>query len=74
MTADVLSVDLASAVVVGRAHVLLLFLDGERAFGGEGVAARMQAEALAETEKAFELALASPNPEEKDLYTHVYSD
>ena len=40
MTADVLSVDLASAVVVGRAHVLLLFLDGERAFGGEGVAAR----------------------------------
>ncbi|MBK8015765.1 MAG: thiamine pyrophosphate-dependent dehydrogenase E1 component subunit alpha [Betaproteobacteria bacterium] len=41
---------------------------------GEGVAARMQAEALAETEKAFEFALASPNPEEKDLYTHVYSD
>lgn len=35
---------------------------------------RMAAAALTETERAFEMALASPNPEEKDLYTHVYSD
>lgn len=35
---------------------------------------QMETEALTETERAFEFALASPNPEEKDLYTHVYSD
>lgn len=34
----------------------------------------MMRAALAETERAFEFALASPNPEEKDLYSHVYSD
>ncbi|MFO1321978.1 MAG: thiamine pyrophosphate-dependent dehydrogenase E1 component subunit alpha [Burkholderiales bacterium] len=35
---------------------------------------RMAAAALAEVEAAFDFALSSPQPEEKDLYTHVYSD
>lgn len=35
---------------------------------------RMQAEILEEVTDAFEYALASPNPQEKDLYTHVYAD
>ncbi|MBI3371303.1 MAG: thiamine pyrophosphate-dependent dehydrogenase E1 component subunit alpha [Betaproteobacteria bacterium] len=30
--------------------------------------------AMKEVADAFEFALASPNPEQKDLYTHVYSD
>ena len=34
----------------------------------------MQAEIIQEVIAAFDYALASPNPEEKDLYTHVYSD
>jgi len=36
--------------------------------------ARWQSEALAETERAFEVALASPEPVERDLHTHVYAD
>ena len=35
---------------------------------------QMQAEIMQEVLEAFDYALASPNPEEKDLYTHVYSD
>jgi pyruvate dehydrogenase E1 component alpha subunit len=35
---------------------------------------RMHAEIMQEVIEAFDYALASPNPEEKDLYTHVYSD
>lgn len=35
---------------------------------------RMRAEIMQEVIEAFDYALASPNPEEKDLYTHVYSD
>ena len=34
----------------------------------------MERESLAEVNAAFEYALASPNPEERDLYTHVYSN
>jgi pyruvate dehydrogenase E1 component alpha subunit len=35
---------------------------------------RMRAEIMDEVLEAFDYALASPNPEEKDLYTHVYSN
>ena len=35
---------------------------------------QMQAEIMQEVLEAFDYALASPNPEEMDLYTHVYSD
>lgn len=35
---------------------------------------RMCAEITHEVLEAFDYALASPNPEEKDLYTHVYSN
>ncbi len=35
---------------------------------------RMHAEIIQEVLEAFEYALASPNPEAKDLYTHVYSN
>jgi pyruvate dehydrogenase E1 component alpha subunit len=35
---------------------------------------RMRAEIMHEVLEAFNYALASPNPEEKDLYTHVYSN
>ena len=35
---------------------------------------RMHAEIMQEVFEAFDYALASPNPEEKDLYTHVYSN
>jgi pyruvate dehydrogenase E1 component alpha subunit len=35
---------------------------------------RMRAEIMHEVLEAFDYALASPNPEEKDLYTHVYSN
>lgn len=35
---------------------------------------RMYAEIMQEVLEAFDYALASPNPEEKDLYTHVYSN
>ena len=35
---------------------------------------QMHAEIMQEVLEAFDYALASPNPEEKDLYTHVYSD
>ena len=34
----------------------------------------LQAEIMQEVVGAFDYALASPNPEEKDLYTHVYSN
>ena len=34
----------------------------------------MHAEIMREVLEAFDYALASPYPEEKDLYTHVYSD
>lgn len=34
----------------------------------------MAGEILAETMEAFDFALASPNPSEADLYTHVYAD
>ena len=34
----------------------------------------MEHEIAAEIADAFELALASPNPEEEDLYRHVYAD
>lgn len=34
----------------------------------------MAGEAKAETMEAFDFALASPNPTEADLYTHVYAD
>ena len=34
----------------------------------------MRAEIMQEVLEAFDYALASPNPEEKDLYTHVYSN
>ena len=34
----------------------------------------MAGEAMAETMEAFDFALASPNPSEADLYTHVYAD
>jgi pyruvate dehydrogenase E1 component alpha subunit len=34
---------------------------------------RMHEEIMQEVIEAFDYALASPNPEEKDLYTHVYS-
>ncbi len=34
----------------------------------------MEADIRDEIEQAFEFALASPNPQEKDLYTHVYAD
>ena len=34
----------------------------------------MRGEIIKEIAEAFEFALASPNPEEKDLYTHVYAD
>jgi pyruvate dehydrogenase E1 component alpha subunit len=35
---------------------------------------RMESEIAAEIADAFELALASPNPTENDLYRHVYAD
>jgi pyruvate dehydrogenase E1 component alpha subunit len=35
---------------------------------------RMCAEIMHEVLEAFDYALSSPNPEEKDLYTHVYSN
>lgn len=35
---------------------------------------RMHAEIVHEILEAFDYALSSPNPEEKDLYTHVYSN
>lgn len=35
---------------------------------------RMHEEIMREVIEAFDYALASPNPEEKDLYTHVYSN
>ena len=35
---------------------------------------RMRVEIMREVLEAFDYALVSPNPEEKDLYTHVYSD
>lgn len=34
----------------------------------------MAGEIMAETMEAFDFALASPNPTEADLYTHVYAD
>jgi TPP-dependent pyruvate/acetoin dehydrogenase alpha subunit len=34
----------------------------------------MAGEIMAETMEAFDFALASPNPTEQDLYTHVYAD
>jgi len=34
----------------------------------------MAGEIMAETMEAFDFALASPNPSEADLYTHVYAD
>jgi len=34
----------------------------------------MAGEVMAETMEAFDFALASPNPTEADLYTHVYAD
>ena len=36
--------------------------------------AQLHAEITQEILEAFDYALASPNPEEKDLYTHVYSN
>ncbi len=36
--------------------------------------ATMAGEIMAETMEAFDYALASPNPTEQDLYTHVYAD
>lgn len=35
---------------------------------------RIHAEIIREVLEAFDFALTSPNPEEKDLYTHVYSN
>ena len=35
---------------------------------------QMHTEIMQEVLEAFDYALASPNPEERDLYTHVYSD
>ncbi|MHB8621951.1 MAG: thiamine pyrophosphate-dependent dehydrogenase E1 component subunit alpha [Sulfuricaulis sp.] len=35
---------------------------------------RMRAEITSEVHEAFDFALASANPEEQDLYTHVYSN
>jgi acetoin:2,6-dichlorophenolindophenol oxidoreductase subunit alpha len=35
---------------------------------------RMEHEIAAEIAAAFELALASPNPTEEDLYRHVYAE
>lgn len=35
---------------------------------------KMESEIAAEIADAFELALASPNPKEEDLYRHVYAD
>jgi TPP-dependent pyruvate/acetoin dehydrogenase alpha subunit len=32
-----------------------------------------ESEIKEEIQEAFEFAIASPDPEEKDLYTHVYS-
>lgn len=49
------------------------FLAEQGLVSGSTVAA-MRQESLAECERSFEFALSSPNPEEKDLYTHVYSD
>jgi TPP-dependent pyruvate/acetoin dehydrogenase alpha subunit len=34
----------------------------------------MESEIAAEIDEAFELALASPNPTEHDLYRHVYAE
>jgi len=34
----------------------------------------MERTIAAEIAEAFEFALASPNPAEKDLYKHVYAD
>ena len=34
----------------------------------------MESEIAAEIAEAFELALASPNPTEEDLYRHVYAE
>jgi TPP-dependent pyruvate/acetoin dehydrogenase alpha subunit len=35
---------------------------------------KMEQEIAAEIARAFEVALASPNPTEEDLYRHVYAD
>ncbi|MBI1395547.1 MAG: thiamine pyrophosphate-dependent dehydrogenase E1 component subunit alpha [Betaproteobacteria bacterium] len=46
----------------------------ERRLVSEDDVAQMHAESRREVGEAFEFALASPEPTEKDLYTHVYSD
>ena len=40
----------------------------------ETVRNTLAGEIMAETMEAFDYALASPNPTEQDLYTHVYAD
>ncbi len=60
-------------------HVLCPLLKLEKTLRAEGVlndaaVAKMEKEFAAEIESAFDFAANSPIPEEKDLYTHVYSD
>ena len=43
-------------------------------FINDALRKQMHTEIMQEVLEAFDYALASPNPEEKDLYTHVYSN